>query len=101
MFTSGSRSSARGSLLLPVAAIAAWVIVRYLQLKYAGPGIGYDSGLYQSYARSWGAGGTPYVDFHPEYPPGALPIFLLPLLMGGPDYARNFAIEMAAFDLRR
>jgi hypothetical protein len=99
MFTSGWRGWARGSLVLTVAAIAAWVVVRYLQLKYAGPGIGYDSGLYQSYARSWGSGGTPYVDFRPEYPPGALPIFLIPLLMGGPDYAHNFAVEMAAFDL--
>jgi hypothetical protein len=99
MFTSGSRGWARGSLVLAVAAIAAWVVVRYLQLKYAGPGIGFDTSLYQSYARSWGSGGTPYVDFRPEYPPGALPIFLIPLLMGGPDYVRNFAIEMAAFDL--
>jgi hypothetical protein len=99
MFTSGSRGWARGSLVLAVAAVAAWVLVRYLQLKYAGPGIGFDTSLYQSYARSWGSGGTPYVDFRPEYPPGALPIFLIPLLMGGPDYVRNFAIEMAAFDL--
>jgi hypothetical protein len=99
MFTSGSRRFARGSLVLTVAAVAAWVVVRYLQLKYAGPGIGHDTGLYQSYARSWGSGATPYLDFRPEYPPGALPIFLVPHLMGGPDYARNFAIEMAAFDL--
>jgi hypothetical protein len=99
MYISGSRASLRGSLVLTVAAIAAWVLVRYLQLKYAGPGIGYDTSLYHSYARSWGSGATPYVDFRPEYPPGALPIFLIALLMGGPDYARNFGIEMAAFDL--
>ena len=99
MFSSGSRGSLRGSLVLAVAAIAAWVLVRYIQLKYAGLGVGYDPTLYSTYARSWGSGGTPYVDFLPEYPPGALPIFLIPLLMGGQDYARNFAIEMAAFDL--
>jgi hypothetical protein len=99
MYISGSRASLRGTLVLTFAAIAAWVLVRYLQLKYAGPGIGHDASLYHGYARSWGSGATPYVDFRPEYPPGALPIFLIPLLMGGPDYLRNFAIEMAAFDL--
>jgi hypothetical protein len=81
-----------------LASALAWVVVRYIQLTYAGPGTGYDVGLYHGYARSWASGGVPYVDFQPEYPPGALLVFLLPLFWTA-DYARSFAIEMALFDL--
>jgi len=84
-------------VLLPV---AFWFIVRTLGLKYLGPGTGFDIGLYQGYAQQWGSGAGAYVDFHPEYPPGALPIFLLPLLAGGAaDYAHSFAQLMRLFDL--
>jgi hypothetical protein len=91
------RDPLRG-VLIGLASVAAWALVRYLQLKYAGSGMGYDVGLYQSYARSWASGSAPYVDFHPEYPPGALPIFLAPIFWTA-DYATGFAMEMAFFDL--
>jgi len=97
MPTPGTRDSTRGVLVM-LASVLAWVVVRYFQLKYAGQGIGNDVGLYHSYARSWATGGVPYVDFQPEYPPGALLVFLLPLFWGA-DYAKSFAIEMALFDL--
>ena len=40
-------------------------------------------------------GQVPYRDFAVEYPPGALPAFVLPSLLGG-DYATTFAWLMAA-----
>src|SRR6185295_10225056 len=87
----------RLSLLL---VIALWALVRVLQTSYLGWGTGFDVGLYQQYGHQWGSGSAAYTEFAPEYPPGALPIFLLPLLWGGPaNYARAFAYEMACFDL--
>ena len=41
------------------------------------------------------AGRVPYRDFAVEYPPGSLPVFALPSLLGG-DYATTFAWLMAA-----
>ena len=83
------------------AAIAlAWLAVRALQVHFTDWGVGNDVHLYHRYARLWGAGRAPYVDFHPEYPPGALPIFLLPYLVkGGGGYPSAFGWEMALFDL--
>jgi uncharacterized membrane protein len=87
----------RWSLLL---AAASWVAIRVAQVRYLGWGTGYDVQLYLQYAQQLGTGAAAYVDFHPEYPPGALPVFLFPLLWGGPaDYAHAFAVEMMGFDL--
>jgi hypothetical protein len=81
-------------------ATSAWLLVRATQVGLAGWGSGSDVNLFLSYARRWVAGGVPYVDFPVEYPPGALPLFVIPLLVGRPgDYARAFAFEMGAFDL--
>ncbi|HMJ56664.1 MAG TPA: glycosyltransferase family 87 protein [Polyangiaceae bacterium] len=80
--------------------LALWGIARAVQVKYLGTGVGFDVGLYQQYAHQFGSGAGAYVDFQPEYPPGALPVFLLPLLWGGAvGYAKAFAAEMACFDL--
>jgi Glycosyltransferase family 87 len=74
--------------------------VRALQLHFLGWGTGYDVGLYAQYGQQFGSGAGAYTEFHPEYPPGALPIFLVPLLwLGSANYARAFAVEMACFDL--
>jgi hypothetical protein len=81
-------------------ALVVWGLVRKLQIRFAGLGTGFDVSLYLHYAQEWGAGRAPYVDFSPEYPAGALPVFLLPLLTGGAaEYANAFAQEMAVFDL--
>jgi hypothetical protein len=81
-------------------ALGAWLLTRCAQLIFAGWGTGNDVRLYLHYAQRWGSGAAPYADFHPEYPPGALPVFLLPyLVQGRADYARAFAAEMALFDV--
>ena len=40
-----------------------------------------DTGLYQAYGDSMVQGKAPYRDFKLEYPPGALPVFVLPSLV--------------------
>jgi hypothetical protein len=39
-----------------------------------------DTGLYQQYGDAMAGGQVPYRDFRLEYPPGALPVFVLPSL---------------------
>jgi Glycosyltransferase family 87 len=81
-------------------AACALLFVRAAQIKHLGWGSGYDVGLYQSYARAWASGSAPYVGFAPEYPPGALCLFLLPhLFSNGEDYSHAFACEMGLLDL--
>ena len=57
-----------------------------------------DTGTYQSYGDSIAHGAVPYRDFRLEYPPGALPVFVLPSLGHEGDraaYDRWFDREMA------
>jgi Glycosyltransferase family 87 len=56
-----------------------------------------DVGHYEDFARRILAGEIPYDDFYLEYPPGALPAFVLPGLVtdGDPDYLRAFKLLMA------
>ena len=57
-----------------------------------------DTGLYQQYGDAIAAGQVPYRDFHLEYPPGALPVFVLPSLRHESDtdaYERWFDRLMA------
>lgn len=53
-----------------------------------------DTPVYQLYGESMAAGQVPYRDFPLEYPPGALPVFLLPALGPADDYAALFEILM-------
>jgi uncharacterized membrane protein len=52
-----------------------------------------DTPEYARYGRAIRAGQTPYRDFAVEYPPGALPAFVLPTFF--PGYASGFAVLMA------
>lgn len=54
-----------------------------------------DTPVYERYGLAMEDGQVPYRDFAVEYPPGALPVFLLPALLPG-DYAANFEGVMAA-----
>jgi hypothetical protein len=57
-----------------------------------------DTGTYQSYGDAIARGAVPYRDFKLEYPPGALPVFILPSLGHEGDraaYDRWFDREMA------
>ena len=53
-----------------------------------------DWPTYLQYGRSMRDGLVPYRDFAVEYPPGALPVFVLPTWLHG-DYASSFAWLMA------
>jgi hypothetical protein len=56
-----------------------------------------DTDRYRRYGEAMRAGLLPYRDFDVEYPPGALPLFLLPTLAGDsePAYFWGFAWVMA------
>lgn len=57
-----------------------------------------DTPVYQTYGDMTARGGIPYRDFRPEYPPLALPVFVLPSLGhegDRPAYERWFDREMA------
>jgi hypothetical protein len=53
-----------------------------------------DTPIYERYGEAMVDGQVPYRDFQVEYPPAALPVFLLPALGGG-DYDRRFEGLMA------
>src|SRR3954471_19230538 len=58
-----------------------------------------DTPFYQNYGDAIADGEVPYRDFGLEYPPGALPVFVLPSLLRSPDgdlpgYRDRFEAEM-------
>ncbi len=55
-----------------------------------------DTPVYQRYGDAMTNGEVPYRDFKLEYPPGALPVFLVPSLAGGEDYREVFEALMLA-----
>jgi uncharacterized membrane protein len=83
-------------LFVAVAAAAlflvAWELVKH---SFWSHGALVDWPTYKLYGDAIKAGRVPYRDFAVEYPPGALPTFVLPSLLGG-VYASTFAWLMAA-----
>jgi glycosyl transferase family 87 len=69
-------------------AVSFYVVQRWLEQGQLS-----DVGVYQNYASYVRAGQMPYRDFAFEYPPAALPVFLLPAWMSW-SYATSFAILM-------
>jgi uncharacterized membrane protein len=55
-----------------------------------------DTPVYQHYGEAITDGQVPYRDFDVEYPPGALPVFVLPALARGADYSSAFELLMWA-----
>jgi Glycosyltransferase family 87 len=58
-----------------------------------------DTPIYQRYGDAMANGQVPYRDFQLEYPPAALPVFVIPSLVRSPDgdlsgYRRGFEAEM-------
>ena len=55
-----------------------------------------DTPVYERYGKAVLDGRVPYRDFDLEYPPAALPVFVLPALAGWGDYAASFDRLMLA-----
>src|SRR4051794_2025825 len=79
---------------------ALWALQRTAQVAAFGWGDPNDLVVYERYARAWSEGEAPYLDFHPEYPPGALLLFRAPFAIagGGAHFAAAFGLEMALFE---
>ena len=90
------RLSPEGDPLATAAAVAAFLVAWGLVHRWFwGHTQLIDTPTYQSYGNAIVHHGLfPYRDFHVDYPPGALPVFVLPSLVGG--YDATFAWLMAA-----
>jgi hypothetical protein len=97
-FESSSRRADAGAVALAVA-----VGVALLTLAWGLLHVGFydrnqivDTPVYQEYGEAMTDGRVPYRDFELEYPPAALPVFLLPALVDGDDYGTTFELLMWA-----
>jgi len=96
-----SRDRSRSLLAVVLAAggfLLSWGLIHHG--RYAGGQL-IDTPTYASYADEMRAGLVPYRDFAVEYPPLALPAFLIPSLIAGDEsdsspYERAFELLMAA-----
>jgi hypothetical protein len=69
--------------------LACWLIVHFWFYRHDLIG---DVGIYRTYGIAMRHGQVPYRDFGFEYPPGALPVMLLPAYLG--NYQHAFAAVM-------
>ena len=86
-FTSAAAVAAAGVFLV------AWVVL------HAGPFDNeqiVDTPVYETYGNAMERGEIPYRDFQLEYPPGALPVFIVPALVSdrGDEEAFRFTFEV-------
>ena len=91
-----SRGSGLGFVLAAATAFVVVAIVTTAIIRETGEQM-IDLELYRSYGDAMESGLVPYRDFYVEYPPGALPLFLLPsLVTSEPEqHYRTFAALMA------
>ena len=82
---------------------ASWWLVSWLAARaFYGPLIISDIPVYRDFATAIASGQLPYRDVAIEYPPIALPVFLLPRLLGGASdagYESAFAALMPALGM--
>lgn len=69
----------RTRLAVSLAVVAAALTGLFVTVVEGGPGIS-DTAVYQRYGERMAGGDLPYRDFAVEYPPGALPPFVVPAL---------------------
>jgi uncharacterized membrane protein len=88
--------------LIEAAAVALlFAAVQQVQVLVKGYGDDRDAGIYLDYAHRWIHGEVPYADFDVEYPPGAMLLFIVPLLFIGANFGRYrmaFGVEMGFFN---
>lgn len=103
-------ATARDLALLAAAAVLLLIVSSAVTWSRADDASSWDVPLYQSFGDRIVEGAVPYRDFRLEYPPGAVPAFVLPALVAGDgepvydpelnaparSYARAFAVLMSA-----
>jgi len=93
-----TQSAERGNWVAAALAGSAMFVVAW-SLLHVGPWGGYqiiDTPVYQRYGDAVVAGQVPYRDFGLEYPPGALPAFVVPSLFPSGAYRGAFEALMLA-----
>jgi Glycosyltransferase family 87 len=86
------RRSSAATLIAAGVFLGCWVLLRHW--FWARHAI-VDTPTYERYGNAIRGGQTPYRDFAVEYPPGALPVFVVPTFLGS-GYAHAFGWLMAA-----
>ena len=74
-------ATARDLVLLTLAALGVLAATAAFEWSRADDASSWDVPLYQSFGDRMTDGEVPYRDFRVEYPPGALPAFLIPSLV--------------------
>ena len=79
------QATRRDLAMLTVAAVALLAATSVFEWSRADDASSWDVPLYQSFGDRMVDGELPYRDFRVEYPPGALPVFLVPSLLASGD----------------
>ena len=87
-------ATARDLVLLTIAALVLLAAGAGITWARADDASSWDVPLYQSFGDRMADGEVPYRDFRVEYPPGALPAFLIPSLVSGTDGAPVYEPEL-------
>jgi hypothetical protein len=77
----------RASLVVPVVGVVLLTVATALpNVRFGDSSNRGDTPLYRQYGENMLQGKLPYRDFFDEYPPGALPVFVLPAAMPGASF---------------